>query len=41
MRKFVKGLRKHRFNEKIIRYVAAGLELTPHDAKLMLMSLLD
>lgn len=41
MRKFLKGLRKHRFNEKIIRYVAAGLELTPHHAKQMLMSLLD
>jgi hypothetical protein len=41
MNMFLMGLRKYRLNEKIIRYVAAGFEITPYAAKQMLMNILD
>jgi hypothetical protein len=38
MKIFLKGLRKNRLKEKIINYVAAGFDITPHEAKVMLIS---
>lgn len=41
MNMFLKGIRKHRLNEKIIRYVAEGLEIKPYAAKQMLAYILE
>lgn len=41
MNMFLKGIRKHRLNWKIIHYVAAGFEITPTAAKQMLTHILE
>ncbi len=41
MKRFLRGFRKHRLNEKIVRYVAAGFDVTPYSARQMLISLLE
>ena len=40
MRTVLKGLRRNKWNEMMIRYVAAGFDITPYDAKRMLISIL-
>jgi len=40
MKRYLRGIRKHRLNEKIIQYVAAGFGVTPYSAKQMPISLL-
>jgi hypothetical protein len=41
MNMFLKGIRKHRLNLKIIRCVSAGFEITPYAAKQMLMNMIE
>jgi hypothetical protein len=40
MRAFLKGFRMHKLKEKIIKYVATGFDISPHEAQVMLISTL-